>query len=147
MRARGERAAKGRRLGLALASILYPLAAYAGIAQLGLAGGAALALKLYPALVNLWLLAVFAYSLAKPPTAIERLARLAEPRLDTAGVRYTRWVTCVWCVFFLVNGGIALATVAMSDEAWLVYNGCIAYLAMGALFAGELAFRRHYRKP
>ena len=141
MRAEG----KGR-LWLGGFSALYPLAVYLAVQQLDMAALAAVALKLYPALLNLGLLLAFAYSLHSPPTAIERLARLAEPDLAPAGVRYARWVTWVWCGFFLANGSLSLITLALSDEIWLVYNGCLAYVAMGCLFAGELAFRGQYRK-
>ena len=54
-------------------------------------------------------------------------------------------VTRAWCVFFVLNGGIALWTaVAASDAAWALYNGGIAYLLMGAMFLGERCLRpRH----
>ncbi|MGI9323153.1 MAG: hypothetical protein ACR2PJ_06195 [Pseudomonadales bacterium] len=103
-------------------------------------------LKLYPAFVNAIFLAVFLYSLHFPPTVVERMARIAEPDLDAAGVHYTRRVTQIWCVFFAINGLIALATVTMTNEIWLLYNGFIAYLAMGALFAGEFIVRHLRRK-
>src|SRR5690349_14501805 len=45
-----------------------------------------LPLKLYPVLVNMALLCVFALSLWKPPTVIERLARLRHPDLPPEGV-------------------------------------------------------------
>ena len=74
---------------------------------------------------------------------VERLARLRNPELPAAGVRYTRQVTQVWCAFFIVNGLIAVWTAVWSSrEVWAVYNGFIAYLAMGALFAGEWLLRR-----
>ncbi len=109
-------------------------------------GNSVLPLKFYPVLVNAVLLAVFAISLRHPPSAIERLARLQEPDLPESGVRYTRRVTQVWCGFFIVNGSIALATVLWgSDAAWALYNGLIAYLLMGLLFAGEWLVRRRVR--
>lgn len=106
-----------------------------------------LPLKLYPALVNASLLAVFAFGLWKPPTVIERLARLRHPDLPPEGVRWVTGVTRVWCVFFVLNGGIALWTaLAASDAAWALYNGAIAYLLIGALLAGEWLLRpRHAR--
>lgn len=112
----------------------------AGIAALG---GQALPLKLYPVLVNVALLTVFGLSLTHPPTAIERLARLTDPNLPPAAVRYTRSVTQVWCGFFLVNGSLAAATALWaSDALWTLYNGFIAYLLIGLLFAGEWLVRR-----
>jgi uncharacterized membrane protein len=100
-------------------------------------------LKLYPALVNAVLLAVFATSLARPPSVIERLARLSVPDLPPAGVRYTRRVTQVWCVFFVGNGMVALATALWaSTEVWAFYNGFLAYVLMGVLFGAEWLVRR-----
>src|SRR5690606_27257494 len=62
-----------------------------------------LPLKLYPALVNAVLLAVFALSLWKPPSVIERIARLRHPDLPPEGVRWTTGVTRAWCAFFVLN--------------------------------------------
>jgi len=106
----------------------------------------ALPLKLYPALVNAVLLVVFATSLAFPPSAVERIARLTEPDLPPEGVAYTRRVTQVWCVFFVFNGTLALVTALwMSDRAWALYNGLIAYVLIGALFSVEWLVRRRVR--
>jgi uncharacterized membrane protein len=104
-----------------------------------------LPLKLYPVLVNVAMLLVFAASLWKPPTVIERLARLRHPDLPPEGVRWVANVTRAWCVFFVANGGIALWTaLAASDATWALYNGAIAYVLIGAMLAGEWLLRpRH----
>lgn len=105
-----------------------------------------LPLKLYPVLVNAALLAGFGYSLLAPPSMIERLARLREPDLAPAAVRYTRRVTQVWCLFFIVNGSIALGTAVWASEAlWSLYTGVIAYILMGLLFGAEYLLRRRFR--
>jgi len=109
--------------------------------------GSDLGVLLYPVLVNMVLLILFGASLSQPPTIIESLARLQDPDLPEAGVRYTRKVTQVWCLFFAVNGMIALSTVFLATQGfgrewWLLYNGLIAYVLMGTLFAGELLVRR-----
>ena len=105
-----------------------------------------LPLKLYPALINAVLLVVFAASLAFPPTAVERIARLSEPDLPPSGVAYTRRVTQVWCGFFVLNGALALATALwMSDRAWALYNGLIAYGLIGLLFGVEWLVRQRVR--
>ncbi len=97
-----------------------------------------LALRFYPALVNLGLLAIFAASLYFPPPVVERLARIQHPDLPLEGVRYTRKVTQVWCAFFLLNGLIAAATALWGSFAWWsLYNGLIAYILMGLLMAIE----------
>ena len=93
------------------------------------------------------MLALFAASLYRPPSLIERLARLREPDLPPEGVRYTRRVTQLWCLFFVLNGSVALYTALFTSLAtWTLYNGFIAYLLMGTLFAVELLCRTHLRK-
>jgi len=147
-----------------IALLLLALAlARAGLTRdrfwLGAAGGAALlalaslggdrwgALKLYPALVNLVLLGVFGLSLWRGPTVVERLARLREPALPPAALAYTRRVTQVWCGFFVLNGAAAVATAVWASTAgWALYNGLLAYLAMGALMGGEWLLRRRLRR-
>lgn len=109
-------------------------------------GNDALPLKLYPVLVNTMMLIVFAVSLRHPPSIIERLARLREPALPPHAIVYTRQVTKVWCGFFVLNGSIALATALWaSDTAWALYNGLIAYVLMGVLFAGEWLVRQRVK--
>ena len=103
-------------------------------------------LKLYPALVNLVFLALFASSLWRGPSVVERLARLRESNFPPAAVAYTRRVTQVWCGFFVVNGAIAVATALWASEAaWALYNGLIAYAAMGVLMGVEWLVRRRVR--
>ena len=89
-------------------------------------GNAIVPLKLYPVIVNATLLGVFAYSLVFPPA-----------------IGYTRRVTQVWCVFFAVNGAIALYTALYASSAlWSIYNGFLAYIFIGLLLAGEYCVRR-----
>lgn len=108
---------------------------------------ALLPLKLYPVLVNVGLLAAFGASLIAPPSIVERMARLQEPDLPPAAVVYTRRVTQVWCGFFVINGGIALATALWaSEKIWSLYTGVIAYLLMGALFGGEYLVRLRFKR-
>lgn len=97
----------------------------------------------YPVLVNLMMLVVFGGSLFAGQTVIERLARLQQPDLPEKAVRYTRRVTQVWCVFFIINGTLAalLALLGRYDW-WAVYTGVIAYVLMGILFAGEWLYRK-----
>ncbi len=107
----------------------------------------ALPLKLYPVLVSLVMLALFAYSLFFPPSVIERLARLRDPELPPFAIAYTRRVTQVWCGFFLINAGIGLGTaVYASDAVWALYNGLVAYVLMGLLFVGEWFVRQRVRR-
>ena len=108
---------------------------------------ALLPLKLYPVLVNGGLLVAFGYSLLSPPSIIERFARLREPDLPDVAIAYTRRVTQVWCVFFVINGAIALGTALWASEAvWSMYTSVISYGLMGLLFGGEYLFRRRFRR-
>ena len=108
---------------------------------------APLPLKLYPVLVNAGLLGLFSYSLVVPPTIIERIARARDADLPAAAVLYTRRVTQVWCVFFAVNGIIALITALWTPAVvWTIYNGLIAYVLMGLLFAGEYCVRWRFKR-
>lgn len=122
---------------------LLAAAAAAVIAAICLLTGEVLALQFYPVLVNLAFLAVFALSLWRPPTVVERLARLRDPVLPDEAVAYTRRVTQVWCVFFVFNGSMALYTALWASPAqWAFYNGFVAYVLMASLFAGEWLVRR-----
>ena len=103
-------------------------------------------LRLYPAAMSGGMFILFARSLRHPPSVIERIARLHEPDLDAAGVRYTRTVTQVWSVFLAINTLLALVTVFTSRELWALWNGLGAYLCMGLLFAGEWLWRRRVRR-
>lgn len=118
----------------------------AGAAVLALASwwqGDARAVKFYPVLVNVVLLVVFSWSLHRPPSVVERLARLQTPDLPAAAVGYTARVTALWCGFFVLNGAVAAYTALYSSDAtWALYNGLLAYIAMGVLMAGEWLVRQ-----
>lgn len=125
---------------------LWIAAATGLLAGWALLFNAALPLKLYPVLINAGLLLVFGLSLKFGPPLIERLARLREPQLPAAAVAYTRKVTQVWCVFFLCNGSLALATALWASErVWALYNGLIAYVLIGVLFALEWLVRQRVK--
>lgn len=104
-----------------------------------------LPLKLYPVAVNIVLLGLFFASLFSKQSAIERLARIKEPELSPKGVLYTRKLTFVWCVFFFINGSIALwSALFASNEIWALYNGFLAYILIGIFFITEWLFRRYF---
>ena len=73
--------------------------------------------------------------------------RRALEALNAAAIPYVTRVTQAWCIFFVINGGIALWTaLRASDAAWALYNGAIAYVLIGALLAAEWLLRpRHAR--
>ena len=124
---------------------LIVVAALLALAAMTVWSNSELLLRFYPAAMNAGMLVLFGLSLRRPPSMVERFARLREPDLPPAGVRYTRQVTCLWCLFFVFNGAVAAASaIYASRELWALYNGFIAYLLMGALFAGEWLCRRYF---
>lgn len=122
------------------------LVAGAGLVALGLLSRAELGMRAYPVAVNAVMFCLFFSSLLHGQTFIERLARLKEPDLPPAGVRYTRRVTWAWCMFFIFNGSVAAWTALYADLAtWTLYNGLISYLLMGLMFGAEWLVRRRVR--
>jgi uncharacterized membrane protein len=109
--------------------------------------GSAGVMKLYPVLMNLFLLGSFAFTLFRPPSMIFRFALLAKRSLRDDPKRreaeaYCRTVTVVWCCFFFCNACIALITAFWaSDLVWTLYNGLISYILIGLLFFGEMGVR------
>lgn len=101
--------------------------------------------RLYPALMATLAFTVFAVSLRKTPL-VEIIARRMGEELDAQGVAYCRRVTVIWTVFLAVHLSVTVATVFATHEIWAVYNGLVAYLLMGALFAGEWLYRRRFRR-
>nr|WP_244137130.1 hypothetical protein [Burkholderia pyrrocinia] len=102
-----------------------------------------LLLRLYPSLVNLGLLVVFGATLVRGPSMVEKFARLHSPDPSPQVVRYTRRVTQLWCVFFILNSVFSVYTaVCWRREAWSLYNGALAYVLIGVLLVGEIAWRR-----
>lgn len=109
--------------------------------------GEAVLLRWYPVLINLFLLAAFGWSLIYGLPFVERFARLREPNLPPAAVRYTRVVTWVWVGFFAFNGSMSAALTLWAPLSWwTLYNGMISYALMGMLFAGEWVFRQRLRR-
>lgn len=109
--------------------------------------GSVIGVKLYPVLVNVAMLVVFLFSYFKPPTVIETFARIREPHLPEEAINYTKNVTLVWCMFFVINGSISLFTVFFSTmEVWTFYNGFLSYLLIAILMACEYMIRIRFKK-
>ncbi|WP_336288789.1 hypothetical protein [Aeromonas dhakensis] len=101
----------------------------------------------YPLAVSLCLLCLFGWSLTRPMSLVERLARLQDPALPATAIGYTRRVTQVWCGFFVINGALAAFTIWHGDLAlWSLYNGLVSYLLMGGLMGAEYLVRRRLLK-
>jgi len=101
----------------------------------------------YPVGLNAALFIVFFTSILFPPTVIEYIARLTDKNLPEKAIRYTRKVTIVWSIFFVINASIATWTAIHGDmKIWTLYNGLVAYLVIGLIFAVEFLVRQHVRK-
>ena len=98
-------------------------------------------LRAYPAVVVGCFLVVFAISLRGTPL-VERFARGMGENLDARGVAYCRKATVAWTVFLAVHFAVTTLTVFASPGVWAVYNGCVAYALIGAMFLGEYVARR-----
>jgi uncharacterized membrane protein len=109
--------------------------------------------KLYPVLMNLFLLGSFGWTVLRPPVMIFRFAQLQDKGLAESSDRprveqYCRTVTLVWCGFFALNAAVAAFTAfAASDLVWSVYNGLVSYILIGVLLVGEMIVRRFFQKP
>ncbi|WP_301099376.1 hypothetical protein [Otariodibacter sp.] len=97
----------------------------------------------YPVLINMVMLIIFGSSLFTSQTMIERFARLTDPNLSLKGIRYTRKVTQIWCLFFVLNGGVTILLILLKEyRYWAVYTGMISYILMGLLMLAEWLVRQ-----
>lgn len=136
----------GQRAGTPIAMVLAALAAVLALSVATLINPD-LAVRLYPVFMTAAMLAAFAHSLVRPPSMIERFARIAEPDLPPEGVTYTRQVTWVWVAFLVVNLGLAVYTSLFASlELWALYNGGVSYVLMGLLFGGEVIVRHWVKR-
>jgi uncharacterized membrane protein len=76
---------------------------------------------------------------------VERFARLTDPHFPVKALPYTRKVTQVWCVFFVVNGSLS-ALSCLDPHWWAWYNGGIAYLLIGAMMGAEWLVRQRAKR-
>lgn len=108
---------------------------------------AALAAKVYPALISLMVAALFGRSLRYPPSIVEKIARLRDPEISLAGQRYCRRLTWIWTIWLIINAGIAGGLAVQHDiYLWTLWTGVVSYIGSGVLFLGEIALRRWLMK-
>lgn len=156
----GLRAGSPRRVALILLAILVPIGLLRlkrGGAQAALPAGVACVTLLVaawldrqgwvlavPVAINALLGAAFAVTLrAGAQPMIERFARLQTTSLSPEQQAWCRAWTRIWIGFFALNGGIALALALAAPLAWWAfYNGLVAYVLIGLLFASEWVLRR-----
>ena len=104
-------------------------------------------LRLYSFFVNIGMLCIFFASLFSSESIIYRFATMAQPSIRQSITRdkvkgYCWKVTVIWCCFFVLNGSVSFWTaIFASEKIWAIYNGCISYILMGTLFAGEFIVR------
>ncbi|MDB5873448.1 MAG: hypothetical protein JWQ07_2890 [Ramlibacter sp.] len=84
-------------------------------------------------LMLLWLAVFFGRTLlpGRVPL-IERIARVSEPDMAPALCRYTRRLTAVWCVYFVVAAALAM----LPGQAF-VRTGVLVWAGTAVLFVGE----------
>lgn len=95
----------------------------------------------YPVVVNLGLFVFFAISL-KGESLITKLAKLKDKNLSEFALIYTRKLTKIWIIFFLLNALISFLLVFINLKMWAFYTGFISYVFIGALFGGEILYRK-----
>jgi len=111
-----------------------------------------MAYKLFPVFINLILICSFGSTLFQPPSMIYRFAVLADKTIPESPVAekiaaYCHKVTVLWVVFFAINASIAAWTVFCgSDSIWIIYNGGVANVLVGIMFAGEFIVRKFVQK-
>ena len=103
-------------------------------------------LKIYPPLCNLFFFLLFFISLFTKETVIQKIAKAIDGGLTEEIRIYTRKLTYIWCIFTFLNFLISVATIFMSDEIWMLYNGCISYVLMGILFLSDIIYRKILKK-
>ena len=96
-----------------------------------------------PVLISVNLMLSFGYTLFRPPSMVAIFAyRATGLTFDDERLRYCRLVTLIWVIFFVFNGTVAGLTACCATlEVWSLYNGLIAYGAVGLLFTAELFYR------
>ncbi len=101
----------------------------------------------YPVIISLMMLAIFGSSLWSSQSIVERLARLQTPDLPQKGIIYTRKVTQVWCLFFILNATITATLILWEQfEYWAIYTGIVSYIFIGLLMGGEWLVRQWVMK-
>lgn len=127
-------------------TMLWPMAAAALLCVLVLWINQGHLLHWYPVVISAGFLLLFASSLYFGVPIIERIARALDGELSARDIRYTRRLTQIWCLFFLLNASIAVLTISWSPQWWLIYNGFISYVLMGGLLVIERLGRQRFKQ-
>ena len=107
-----------------------------------------IALKCYPAFINLLVFFIFFSSTFTDETIIQKFAKMMEGNKELPDIvkDYTRKLTYVWCVFLMFNFLVSFATIFMSAKVWTIYNGFVSYMLTGLLFAVEYIIRIRFKR-
>ena len=128
-------------LPLLLLLVAYPLLSHLAIGNRWVASWL---FYVPPVLIYLVLLTTFGITLrhGREPL-IARFARMEQGPLTAELSGYTRALTQLWCVFFAVMATISVGLAWWTSlSLWSLFTHLISYLLLGALFAGEYAYRR-----
>lgn len=108
-------------------------------------------LTMFPALLNAWLAWFFGRTLMghrQPLIAtfaeLERrhLHRLAASELPADVARYTRMLTVIWSLLFVVMASVsAILAISAQTAWWALFTGVVSYVLVGVLFLGEYLYR------
>jgi uncharacterized membrane protein len=100
-----------------------------------------------PPLVAFAFMALFFYRTLQPGSEalISRVARMEHPDLPADMAQYSRLLTWLWSICFMLLFVLALVLAPfLTLETWSRWVQGLGYALPGALFIGEYAFR-HYR--
>lgn len=97
-----------------------------------------------PVIVNLTLMALFGATLRSgSEPLISRFARFERGTLEPDLLRYSRSLTWLWTMFFLVMAAVSIVLAAASwTAAWTWFTAVGNWVCVGALFGGEYLYRR-----
>lgn len=101
---------------------------------------------LYPIFIYISLFIAFIHNIKEKPI-VEQFAEMEHkirnlPTLNKKEKKYTRKLTYIWSVYFLLNIFICLFLLTLDNKAyWLLYTGIIGYFLIGLLFISEKLLR------
>jgi len=100
----------------------------------------------YPVFMNGLMSYLFISSMFRAETLIEKFARKREKNFTPEIQKYCFKLNIYWSILMLIITIISLYTaIKMDTNLWLLWNGLISYLIIGASIGGELVFRKIYK--
>ena len=116
----------------------------AGVAVLWASPPAEWLLFIPPILINGMLAWLFGRTLVRGRVPlIARFALMEQGTLTAELAAYTRMLTWLWTLLFVAAAVLSLAlAVSGQRDAWSLFTNLVNYLLVGALFIGELVYRR-----